>query len=1293
MAANAGLGVRYVSEVSWGANAYYDYRRTSRYHYNQIGAGFEAIGSFWSVAVNGYLPVGKKKTPFFDASLTGGGTEPEFAFFQGNQFFITLSGNEELTAKREFAFRGIDANAAFRLVKKRILAIDLEVGPYYFHGYYRKNAIGGKSSLSFRVADVFSIGVIGSYDSLFHARVQGTAGFSIPLGPRSFGKTCSKQTGSIASFSNLRLARGAERSEIVVVDRHEKVLAAATSGETVVAINPSTGLPYHVWFVNNTSHSDGTFESPFPTLQEAFAVAQTDDIIYVYPGDGTSYDTAPVTFLDRQMLLGSGVTQVVQTTFGPIAIPASTTTDPKLENMGGSTILTLANENTLSGFELVISMAGDTILGNSINGVSFLNNTSSTTITGINSLRFTDCFGALLVQNNQFTMDAADTNSNGIVLTDGGTEASTLTVVGNVFVNYGSRAMTLGYTGTSSPTLNVATNTFSAPVGVANTAAIDLNTSNGTILAGSITGNICTEHQGYGISGFIGNTSQCSLTIANNTLTSFNGAAFSRGISFYGSNSSSMSLNINNNTLNNHTERGIDIFVDTDATVAATIHQNTLTVPALANSSGIQASANNSSAVTSTYIVTNNICTGHSNGNIQSFPQGDSQLHLNISNNVLTSISNGVAGINPTGILVSPGTNVAFLSLTISGNNWTGPATYQSGTNPQGINVGIGGNATASNLVVSGNTATLPLTSYASMSGPVGITLGAFNTATITGLTASNNTVLYPNSTYQSDSSPNGIALNLSDTAQLSGMTLVSGNTITYAVLNDPSLMNFNPQGIQVSSGNNGASAISSLLVQNNTISQIGGQGISLFAGNASSMVATINNNHVTATGAANMTGINLNATDTATSTYIVTNNACTGHTNGSIQSFPNGMAEFTLTVSDNTLVAATNGISTASSVGIQFGPNGDCHVLSAVISGNTLTGPLTYQPTGTPQGIQSSPNANAIVDMLTISNNAIQFPLTSYQPMTSPQGIQVGAYDNAQLLGVDVSNNSVDFLLASYEPLSSPLGIQLNTGGFGSITDATIFNNTVTFAPLTSFIADISLNGIQVGAGDTSILGTALSPILVEQNTVTNVLTGIGSFVQSSQDSYVTLLNNTVSLGVSTNTNQLVFGISTGAQGAGKFVLDVNGNTIEGNNQGFFGMLISNQSGTCQEATVQNNTITNVIGINSPVLGAGGGIGVLPLAGGDFVNVLLKNNALSGNMPQGIMGIDSDLVGGSANLCIIFEDNHGVGMQPADGYTLLKTMMPPPYTFTFERAGNTGIFNFVPDFTYFIEGSCSSCP
>ena len=99
-AANAGLGIRYLNSIAWGGNVYYDYRKTNHSHYNQIGVGLEAIGSFWSVHINGYLPFGKKKSPFFDSNINEIIGNAEFAYFQGNQIFLQLPETEKLTAKK-----------------------------------------------------------------------------------------------------------------------------------------------------------------------------------------------------------------------------------------------------------------------------------------------------------------------------------------------------------------------------------------------------------------------------------------------------------------------------------------------------------------------------------------------------------------------------------------------------------------------------------------------------------------------------------------------------------------------------------------------------------------------------------------------------------------------------------------------------------------------------------------------------------------------------------------------------------------------------------------------------------------------------------------------------------------------------------------------------------------------------------------------------------------------------------------------------------------------------------------
>ena len=69
LAANAGLGLRYLAcSRFWGVNVYYDYRNSSHEHYNQVAAGFETLGKIWDFRINGYLPVGEKRSHRFHNS-------------------------------------------------------------------------------------------------------------------------------------------------------------------------------------------------------------------------------------------------------------------------------------------------------------------------------------------------------------------------------------------------------------------------------------------------------------------------------------------------------------------------------------------------------------------------------------------------------------------------------------------------------------------------------------------------------------------------------------------------------------------------------------------------------------------------------------------------------------------------------------------------------------------------------------------------------------------------------------------------------------------------------------------------------------------------------------------------------------------------------------------------------------------------------------------------------------------------------------------------------------------------
>jgi hypothetical protein len=130
----------------------------------------------------------------------------------------------------------------------------------------------------------------------------------------------------------------------VIKKRHKKA-----------AINPATGLPWRVWFVDNTSHSEGTFESPFPTLAQAQNASGPNDMIYVFEGDGTSNGmNAGIVLQDGQKLFGAGTVQSLKTSKGTIHIPTFSQTAPIITNTVGSVVF-LGNGNEVSGMNIQIS--------------------------------------------------------------------------------------------------------------------------------------------------------------------------------------------------------------------------------------------------------------------------------------------------------------------------------------------------------------------------------------------------------------------------------------------------------------------------------------------------------------------------------------------------------------------------------------------------------------------------------------------------------------------------------------------------------------------------------------------------------------------------------------------------------------------------------------------------------------------------------------------------------------------------------------------------------------------------
>lgn len=401
-AANAGAGIRTLwGSRSYGINTYYDYRNTGRFNANQIGAGLETLGELFDFRMNGYLPVGAKNSSPYDAA---------FAYFAGNYMYISQI--------YQSAMKGADAEFGFHFAESENFRFYAAAGPYYFIGEVAPATWGGKARVFGIFKDILTVEISDSYDRTFHNKFQGQVGLSFSLGPKSKVKE-QRRTCKAANILNSRMLQPVDRQEIIVIDNAKK---------DSVAIDPATGLPYFFIFVDNTSSSDGTYESPYHSFAQAEQASSPNDVIYVFPGDGTTTGmNAGIALQANQMLLGSGVNQPIQTSAGTLSIPAHSASSPVITNTDDDTdghAITLANNNVVSGFTIT-SALHDAIFGASSGSLTV----SACTIEASAAFAIEATFNSnasISITNNQF-LD----NIDGIRLTLNGT--STFTCSNNTF--------------------------------------------------------------------------------------------------------------------------------------------------------------------------------------------------------------------------------------------------------------------------------------------------------------------------------------------------------------------------------------------------------------------------------------------------------------------------------------------------------------------------------------------------------------------------------------------------------------------------------------------------------------------------------------------------------------------------------------------------------------------------------------------------------------------------------------------------------------------------------------------
>ncbi len=598
-----------------------------------------------------------------------------------------------VSQKMQSAMKGANAEFGFHFGKSESFDFYAAAGPYYFIGEATPATWGGKARISGTFKDILNLEISDSYDRTFHNKFQGQVSLSFSFGPKSKvkeqGRTC-----KVANVLNDRMLQPVNRQEIIVVDKARK---------NSVAIDPATGLPYFFVFVNNTSSSDGTYESPYHSLTQAQDNSAPNDIIYVFPGDGTTTGMNAGIFLQAsQKFWGSGISHSIQTTAGTVSIPAQSSASPTITNIDINTegnAITLSTNNAISGFTIASAM-NDAIFGTNPQSLDVSSCTFENTTTYPIEASFPGN-ASISLMNNQFL-----NNVNGVFFTLNGT--STLVCSENTFKTQ---------TSISSVPLEISANNnvFAAQIennifngNTTGSVRISLNNvleANINLLNNMVTNNGTGSQSSLGSSLVIlssGTTDSCAIALRGNTFSGntsnslylhtsgvFTTLEIAASTNIMSNNGGSalvlatpvhiLTLLATDNTITGCNDNGIAVISSTSTTTGTiTINNNTIT--GIGNASNAIAVNQDFSNLDLTIL--NNVINGCEGTGIVSYaPTGISSLTLNISDNTITNCEN-LSSNAASGLDIEQYTHLSgsITNNTLSGN--TGVATVIGSTLP-----------------------------------------------------------------------------------------------------------------------------------------------------------------------------------------------------------------------------------------------------------------------------------------------------------------------------------------------------------------------------------------------------------------------------------------------------------------------------------------------------------------------------------------------------------------------------------------------------------------------------------
>ena len=351
-----------------------DGRSTGESTFFQLASGYERIDEDWEFRFNGYLPVGERTN-------TVQSVEPlvqTSSSFQGNQLVLSAIRDGQRILQQEDALGGFDAEIGTELADWNGGELMGYAGGYLLSG--EESSLGGQLRLAANFESNFNAGLSLQHDGLFGT----TVAFSVSATwPNTRFQDEDEEAFQDEFEVPIRLRDSIARRQNVAIN---EISESETIYEEQIEPlrNPQEEDSYRFIHVAlGGAAGDGTYETPFATVEDAIALINTDantysdgnTIVYV---DGENAATATIpgfTVPDRVRVLSQGPEQII----AGMEFPGFSTTATRLPFSVTQNFNVSADDPNANGITVSLPDSNDgvfpTITGGTANLVTLGNNT------------------------------------------------------------------------------------------------------------------------------------------------------------------------------------------------------------------------------------------------------------------------------------------------------------------------------------------------------------------------------------------------------------------------------------------------------------------------------------------------------------------------------------------------------------------------------------------------------------------------------------------------------------------------------------------------------------------------------------------------------------------------------------------------------------------------------------------------------------------------------------------------------------------------------------------------------